>query len=149
MKHPYLRTKVSTSYISEIPFLNFFIFCMTSFLFNDRFNPPGHGYQSCTDLWRDVLPLFTDDSCQLLLALFLYDFCSMFGIIIMLENSSPVKLLETCSDLVIHYLGIQHTTHSPLHLCTHAVSFQHTPTSMFSSLCSHCALVLGPHQTSW
>ena len=45
------------------------MFCMFAFIFVDRFDPLGHGwYHFCTNLWSDVLPVFTDDyfSCSVL-----------------------------------------------------------------------------------
>lgn len=45
------------------------------------------------------------------------DFCNMLVIIVVLENSSPAKLLETEAHLVIQYLSLQTCIHCAIYKC--------------------------------
>lgn len=53
-------------------------------------------------------------------------FLSVFGIILLLRNSSPAKLLEMGSHLLIQYLGLQSCILSAIYNVTHPAFYTHT-----------------------
>lgn len=77
----------------------FSIMRMSTFIFDDRLNPPRHGgYQCCTNFWRDVLPfLEIVFSCSLLEGLC----CSTFLFKILQRSSTGFKSGDILGQVIV------------------------------------------------